>query len=168
MSFFGSDFFKEPHFKAPFYGEAFFQEPYFNDTTIAHGLAGGTGDPSLVTIACSRTITGTMEATDAILLINGTPATVNTVSSVEKDLNIAISDTIVGDDVLVLTFNIADTNNVGALDNFSVTNNEIVVAAFETMNVQALRAYARDLGIDIHGINGKDNLIAAIRAWHEG
>ena len=128
MAFFDGDFFKGKFFKEPFFGEAFFQNHFFDDTTIAHGLTAGTGDSSLVTVVCNRTITGTFDAAEAILLINGTPATIDTVSSVAKDLHIAITDTIVGSDVLSLTFLPLDTNNVGALDNFVVVNNEIIAA----------------------------------------
>jgi len=127
MSFFGSDFFKGSFFKSEFFGEPFFQEHYFDDTTIAHGLTAGTGDASLVTVACNRTITGTFDATEAILLINGTPATIDTVSSVEKNLHVAITDTIVAGQTLSLTFLPLDKNNVGALDNFAVVNNVLAV-----------------------------------------
>ena len=169
MSFFSSPYFSSKHFKSEFYGGSFFQNPYFNDTPIAHGLTGGTGDPSLVTVACNRTITGTFDADEAILLINGTPATIDTVSSVDKDLHVAITDTIVGDDVLTLTFLPLDKNNVGSLDDFPIVNNEIIVVQtpFQDMTVPALKAYALDLGIDLTGINGKNNIIAAIVAWHE-
>jgi len=126
MSFFGSDFFAQKHFKSEFYGSEFFQNKFYDSTTIAHGLTGGTGDSSLVTVVCNRTITGTFDTADAILLIDGTPATIETVSSVEKNLHVAITETITGANVLSLTFIPSDTNNVGALNNDPIVNNEIV------------------------------------------
>ena len=126
MAFFDGDFFKGSFRKSEFFGGSFFQNSFFDDTTIAHGLTGGTGDSSLVTVVCNRTITGTFDTADAILLIDGTPATIETVSSVEKNLHVAITETITGANVLSLTFIPSDTNNVGALNNDPIVNNEIV------------------------------------------
>ena len=123
MSFFGGEFFKGSFRKNMFFGGQFFQNKYFDETTIAHGLTGGTGDPSLVTVVCNRTIEGTFDIEDGELLIDGTPATINTISFIGKDLNIAIADTITAGQTLIFSFTPLDKNNVGAMDNFPIVNN---------------------------------------------
>ncbi len=125
MSFYGSDFFAQKHFKSEFYGSDFHQNSFFDDTTIAHGLTGGTIDPSFITVVCNRTITGTFDNANTIVTINGTDATTSGVASVGKDLNVTIAEVVNLGDVLAITFIPSEINNVGELTNEPILNNVV-------------------------------------------
>ncbi len=170
MSFFGSDFFKEPHFKAPFYGGAFFEESYFEDTTIAHpnDAEVSSGLESIVTV--NRDITGSLDVGDYTITADGVDVPVTGASYVGKTITL-VNDAISSGQVCKLWMRANDANNTGVVDGYPMTNSvalALVLPVFQDMTIPELRAYAHNLGIDIHGIHGKNNIIAAIEAWHQG
>ena len=129
MAFFDGDFFKGRFRKSAFFGGTFFQNSFFDDTTIAHGLTGGTIDPSAITVVCNRTITGTFDNANTIVTINGTDATTSGVASVGKDLNVTIAEVVNLGDVLAITFIPSEINNVGELTNEPILNNVVQIMA---------------------------------------
>ena len=125
MAFFDQLFFAKPFFKEPFFGEAFFQGDYFADTTLAHGLTGGTTTATSVTIVCSRDITGTITPADFIFTIDGTPSVITAAVGTLKDLVLTVTATILVDEVLAVSYAGEATNNIGILVNDPIVNNEV-------------------------------------------
>ena len=124
MAFFDGDFFKEPFFKKPFFGEDFFQEPFFDDTTIAHGLTGGTTLATSITIVCNRNITGTNTPANFIVTVDGTPNVVTAAVGTLKDLVLTVSAITAGQ-VILVSYAGEDTNNIGVLNNDPIVNNVV-------------------------------------------
>ena len=126
MAFFDGDFFKGNFFKNPFFGEPFFQEPFFDDTTIAHGLTGGTTSATTIVIVTSRTMTGDQpKASSFIVTHDGVDNPVISGAYLGKDLTVTVTIAITAGQSVRLSFAGETENNIGILSHEPIVNNEV-------------------------------------------
>lgn len=125
MAYFNNTFFAGEHFKAPFYGEEYFQGDYFADMPIAHGISAGTTSATVVTMVCTKEITGTHDISEYEVTINGVADTIVSAVPTVNSMAITVTSTIVAGDVLRMSHAASVDNNVGIIENDPVVNNEV-------------------------------------------
>lgn len=123
MAFFDGDFFKKKFFKNPFFGESFYQEPFFDDTTIAHGITGGTNSATEIGIVLNRAYVGTLiKPAIFTVIVDGVENVVSGVSAIGKDLVLTMTDGMAFGQTIRVSYEGEDTNNVGILVNDYIAN----------------------------------------------
>lgn len=125
MAYFNNTFFAGEHFKAPFFGEEYFQGDYFADMPIAHGISAGTTSATVVTMVCTKEITGTHDISEYEVTINGVADTIVSAVPTVNSMAITVTSTIVAGDVLRMSHAASVDNNVGIIENDPVVNNEV-------------------------------------------